>query len=243
MAKSRFMSRTGQQMQTALTDKQNSDTCAGVFEIGAAPRQCPSVHRNHTASDRLDSWKEIAAHLKRTVRTVQRWERHEGLPVRRHLHARASSVYASKSEIDVWWNREAVQIERNVPCDCSENTTRKATKLHKVSIVRSEAKCGRPALMPFGSKNHYLPELAAIEICAIDKAGCRTPILRVGISANGGPLRARIETATKSDNPPSRLVSLAKNVLMPESPNRRGFCTTSFTRCFGNACCNEAGSR
>ena len=25
------------------------------------------------SSDRLDSWKEIAAHLKRNVRTVQRW--------------------------------------------------------------------------------------------------------------------------------------------------------------------------
>jgi len=34
---------------------------------------------------RLDSWKEIAAHLKRDVRTVQRWEKTASLPVRR-LH-------------------------------------------------------------------------------------------------------------------------------------------------------------
>jgi hypothetical protein len=34
-----------------------------------------------SAADRLDSWKEIAAHLKRDVRTVQRWEKEHGLPV------------------------------------------------------------------------------------------------------------------------------------------------------------------
>ena len=33
--------------------------------------------------DRLDSWKEIAAFLGRTVRTVQRWEKTQGLPLHR----------------------------------------------------------------------------------------------------------------------------------------------------------------
>ena len=28
-------------------------------------------------SDRLDTWKEVACHLRRSVRTVQRWERQE----------------------------------------------------------------------------------------------------------------------------------------------------------------------
>jgi hypothetical protein len=32
---------------------------------------------------RLDSWKEIASYLGRGVRTVQRWECEEGLPVHR----------------------------------------------------------------------------------------------------------------------------------------------------------------
>ena len=39
-----------------------------------------------TREDRLDSWKEIATFLNRGVRTVQRWEATEGLPVRRHQH-------------------------------------------------------------------------------------------------------------------------------------------------------------
>jgi TolB-like protein len=52
--------------------------------------------------DRLDSWKEIAAYLRRGVRTVRRWERDEGLPVHRHVHNVLGSVYADKSEIDRW---------------------------------------------------------------------------------------------------------------------------------------------
>ena len=52
--------------------------------------------------DRLDSWKEIAAYLKRDVTTVQRWEKREGMPVRRHVHGKLGSVYAFRSELDVW---------------------------------------------------------------------------------------------------------------------------------------------
>ena len=55
-----------------------------------------------TPDDRLDSWKEIAAYLRRGVRTVRRWEREEGLPVHRHVHRVAGSVYAYKSEVDRW---------------------------------------------------------------------------------------------------------------------------------------------
>lgn len=55
------------------------------------------------AGERLDSWKEIALFLKRDVRTVQRWERREGLPVHRHLHHKRSAAYAYKSELNDWW--------------------------------------------------------------------------------------------------------------------------------------------
>jgi len=54
------------------------------------------------AKDRLDSWKEIAAYLERDVTTVQRWEKREGMPVHRHLHDKAGSVYASRGELDAW---------------------------------------------------------------------------------------------------------------------------------------------
>src|SRR5262245_37596657 len=50
----------------------------------------------------LESWKEIAAYLGRDVTTVQRWERQEGLPVRRLQHSRRGSVYAYTTELDAW---------------------------------------------------------------------------------------------------------------------------------------------
>ncbi len=54
------------------------------------------------ASERLDSWKEIAAYLKRDPRTIQRWEKKEHLPIYRHVHDSQVSVYALKHELDVW---------------------------------------------------------------------------------------------------------------------------------------------
>jgi len=53
----------------------------------------------------LESWKEIAAYLKRDVSTLKRWEKSEGLPVHRHLHQTRSSVYAYPSALDGWWAR------------------------------------------------------------------------------------------------------------------------------------------
>jgi TolB-like protein/Flp pilus assembly protein TadD len=57
------------------------------------------------ASKRLDSWKEIASHFQRDVRTVQRWEKEEGLPVHRKVHSRLASIYAYESELDAWWSQ------------------------------------------------------------------------------------------------------------------------------------------
>ena len=59
---------------------------------------------------RLESWKEIAAYLKRDVSTVQRWEKREGMPVHRHLHGKLGSVYAFRSEIDAWWENRSVVL-------------------------------------------------------------------------------------------------------------------------------------
>jgi tetratricopeptide (TPR) repeat protein len=64
-------------------------------------------------SDRLESWKEIAAYLKREVRTVQRWEKQEGLPVHRHQHDAGHTVYAYKAEIDAWWGPGHFRLERS----------------------------------------------------------------------------------------------------------------------------------
>ncbi|HEY4381584.1 MAG TPA: hypothetical protein VGN01_14640 [Acidobacteriaceae bacterium] len=53
--------------------------------------------------ERLGSWKEVASFFQREVRTVQLWEKHEGLPVRRHQHRKLGSVYAYREELERWW--------------------------------------------------------------------------------------------------------------------------------------------
>ncbi len=71
--------------------------------MGLGKSQSTTEPSEPLASERLDSWKEIAAYLRRDERTVRRWEQ-EGLPVRRHVHKRKATVYGYRSEIDVWWN-------------------------------------------------------------------------------------------------------------------------------------------
>ena len=64
---------------------------------------------------RLDSWKEIAAHLKRDVRTVQRWEKTAGLPVRRLQNAGLRAVFAYTAELDEW-----LRLQGPIPADAGD---------------------------------------------------------------------------------------------------------------------------
>jgi TolB-like protein/Tfp pilus assembly protein PilF len=78
-----------------------------------SPTPAPGSPASERAG-RLDSWKEIASYLKREVRTAQRWEKSEGLPVRRHQHDKLSSVFAYKSELDTWWHDRRPRLEKEV---------------------------------------------------------------------------------------------------------------------------------
>jgi tetratricopeptide (TPR) repeat protein len=67
----------------------------------------PLSARLGAGPDRLDSWKEIASYLKREVRTVQMWEKKEGLPIHRHFHTHLGTVFAFRSEIEEWGKNQA----------------------------------------------------------------------------------------------------------------------------------------
>ena len=77
------------------------------------------VVMNRTNPEFLSGWKEIAAYLRKGVRTVQRYERHMGLPVRRPAGNAQGSVLATRAELDKWMTaqplREAFQVERPIP--------------------------------------------------------------------------------------------------------------------------------
>jgi Putative lumazine-binding len=56
----------------------------------------------NTPQKTLEAWKQIAAYLDRSERTVRRWEASEGLPVHRREHERQDTVFAFRHEIDAW---------------------------------------------------------------------------------------------------------------------------------------------
>ncbi len=82
--------------------------------------------------DRLDSWKKIASYLKRDVTTVQRWERREAMPVHRHLHDKLGSVFAFRSELDVWWESRRTRLTQ----DGAGERERPAARVHPTRLVR-----------------------------------------------------------------------------------------------------------
>jgi hypothetical protein len=73
---------------------------SGIRSHGATP--------SASGDDRLESWKEIAAYLRRDVTTVQRWEKRDGLPVHRLAHDKLGSIFAFKSELDAWSIRSTI---------------------------------------------------------------------------------------------------------------------------------------
>ena len=94
----------------------------GTFRaaMDKAPSQRPAGTDTSLTSERFDSWKEIAAYLKRSVRTVHRWEKEEGLPVHRQLHKELGSVFAYRSELDAW--SSARSVHASTPEEAEEPT-------------------------------------------------------------------------------------------------------------------------
>jgi len=85
----------------------------------------------------LTGWKEIAAHLRRGVRTAQRWER-MGLSVKRVTNSPRAPVVADSEELDAWMLRNPVVIGARSPK--TRATIRRAQEL------RAEAQQTREAL-------------------------------------------------------------------------------------------------
>jgi TolB-like protein/Flp pilus assembly protein TadD len=92
----------------------------------------PAEPQEAPPGDRLNSWKEIAAYLRRDVRTLHRWEAEEGLPIRRHLHKKRGSVYAYRSELEAWWRDRRLRLDEQVTAPASHWDWR---KIALVSIV------------------------------------------------------------------------------------------------------------
>lgn len=73
----------------------------------------------------LSCWKDIARYLDRGVRTVQRWEQEQGLPVHRIGTGPRAPVFAFESELMAWL------VSRTISCpDAREIIPVRATPPH-----------------------------------------------------------------------------------------------------------------
>lgn len=73
----------------------------------------------HVERRRLNSWKEISDYLGREIRTVSRWERERGLPVRRVPGGKGHSVFAYSDELDAWLAGQSSLRTAAAPADAT----------------------------------------------------------------------------------------------------------------------------
>jgi len=109
-----------------------------------------------TDEPRLESWGEIAAYLRREIRTVQRWERYQGLPVRRLVIGKLGSVYAIVSELDKWYRERQPQPEnvKKIPRkpgmaklqDTSPSLPRRISRNPRAKAGRQPVAASRPRI-------------------------------------------------------------------------------------------------
>jgi hypothetical protein len=124
-----------------------------VHAVDHSPKQEPRQN-----DVRFDSWKEIATFLGRDVRTVQRWERYEGLPIRRLLHVKRGTVFAWKSELQAWLDARSTGYvaPHRVEPDARQGDARPFDAPDaSPTAVRSEV-AGSERPSPFGSTPRWL---------------------------------------------------------------------------------------
>ncbi|HET9409878.1 MAG TPA: hypothetical protein VFO39_21765 [Candidatus Sulfotelmatobacter sp.] len=89
----------------------------------------------------LTGWKEIASFLRKGVRTVQRYEREMGLPVRRPAGKVRGSVVAVRAELEGWVKavpiREAFQL-RNTQQDSQHPTAALHKSVSELAALREQ---------------------------------------------------------------------------------------------------------
>ena len=80
--------------------------------------------------DVLNGWKEIANYVGRDIRTVERWEKHRGLPIRRVPGEGRATVYAVVSELERWFTSANAEEPLN-----SDSATTSSTSIGNITVI------------------------------------------------------------------------------------------------------------
>jgi hypothetical protein len=115
---------------------------------------------------KLTCWKEISSYLGRGIRTVQRYERLFGLPVRRLDDERPSAVWAWTDELDEWMARKCKPLSIT-----SESKAQLLERIKTLEVMNAEL---RQHLLIISSR------YARNRMEASDSASKRFPVRSVG---------------------------------------------------------------
>lgn len=108
---------------------------------------------------RLEGWQEIADYLKRTVRTVIRWEKERGLPTHRVPGGSRSGVFAYTHEIDTWLEHgddvddEPISVHADIAVgdDAGPLTTQLAPSQNSSQSRKRVGRLSRKLLLPLAA--------------------------------------------------------------------------------------------
>jgi hypothetical protein len=83
----------------------------------------------------LSGWKDIANYMGKGVRTVQRYERELGLPIRRPSGRTRGSVLVTKAELDVWINSAFHHLPASPTMPSADFETLKSRALELAALL------------------------------------------------------------------------------------------------------------
>ena len=133
------------------------------------------------AAPRLVGWKEIAAHLGKTDRTVKRWGKSRGLPIHRVPGIAKTSVYAYPAELNQWLESTRA-FEADSEPDIEEKPEIADSRAVAVAAARAPADGSAEAYHgPWSPKRKWATALAAFVVFAVGLDA--TARLTVGASA------------------------------------------------------------
>ena len=103
----------------------------------------------------LTSWKEIAQYLGKGVRTVQRWERDMGLPVRRPQGRDKGVVFALAEDIDDWLHQQHTTQSDNLKCELGKLRSALSEAVAENDVLRRELKSDIHVALKKAATNTY----------------------------------------------------------------------------------------
>jgi tetratricopeptide (TPR) repeat protein len=168
--------------------------------------------------DILNGWKEIGLYVGRDTRTVERWEKQRGLPVRRVPGAGRATVYALTTELDEWLENskpEAADLAENgravdlpsgqgILTHAQPAAAREIAELAATQVLSIPAAVSRPKLVVIRSSSTSERRPASADRPLAWLASGRRPLIaRITIAVAVGVLCVLVSPVVRSHANPT----------------------------------------